>query len=501
MRTTKRPGGYKMLSVRNLLLLATLSMIATSAQAAATMISSGQTISFNTTAVAYTIDAGPAVSGTIENGAAKFNFNGLEIQAGATVEVAGSRALLLASNGNIIVNTTINMSGLNGWVTSATVYAGGIGGPGGYAGGGKRTIGEGPGGGNTSLSYGAGGGGHGGMGGSSSRICRGSADTTVPSAGLGGVANGAPQIYLLQGGSGGGGGKNSSGGGGGGGAIALVAISGNITIGSSGVITCNGGDGVFPTYDPAELRYGGGGGAGGAIRIDAGSGTMTIDGQLSAKGGHGSDSQWMTSRSDYREYHSGGGGGGRIAIYTASGTYAGLGTIGAGGGTGGNLLNPPPSGYQTAPGCNGTAGTSNTYQGTMMMPGQATGPNPGNGATGIDIHSPALSWQAGDASATAWDVYFGTSSQSLAFLTNVTSRAAAAGELGINTQYSWRVDEYNVYGTVTGAVWTFTTRGTVCITPPVGDANGDCYVNFIDSAILASEWLICNRDPVSECWQ
>ncbi len=501
MKSIKRPGDYRMVSMRNILLSAAIVMAMCSAGVAATVITSGQTISFDTTAVAYTINGGTAVNGTIDNGAARFDFDGLEIQAGATVEVVGSRSLLLASSAGITINTTINMNGQDGWVTSSTVFAGGIGGPGGFAGGAKRVVGEGPGGGNTSTSYGAGGGGHGGTGGSSSRICRGSTDTSVPSAGLGGVVNGTPQLYLLQGGSGGGGGKNASGGGGGGGAIGLLATTGNITIGSSGVIICDGGAGAFPTYDAAETRYGGGGGAGGAIRLDAGNGTVTINGQLSAKGGHGADSLFISSKTDSRDHHSGGGAGGRIALYTASGTYGGSGTLTVAGGTGGYLLNPPQSGYVTAPGCNGGAGTINTYSGAMVLPGQAKNPQPGNGAENVNIHNPTLSWSAGDASATGWDVYFGTSSGSLSLLANVTSNSTTAGELEINRQYFWRVDEHNIYGTVTGVVWNFTTRGPVCLTPPVGDANGDCYVNFLDSAILAAQWLACNRQPTAECWQ
>lgn len=464
----------------------------------ATVVGSGQTISFDTTAVTYSMNGGAAVAGVIENGVARFDFAGLDIQTGAIVSITGARPLLIVSNGDIVVDAAINMCGANGWVTSSSAYGGGTGGPGGFAGGGKRTIGSGPGGGGTSTSYGAGGGGYGGAGGASSRVYRGSSDGGN---GLGGVAYGDSHIYVLQGGSGGGGGKNSSGGGGGGGAISLVAISGNVTIGSSGAITCNGGDGVFPTYDQAELRYGGGGGAGGAIRIDAGNGIVTINGQLSAKGGHGSDSQWITGKTDYREYHSGGGGGGRIAIYTASGTYTGSGPVSVAGGTGGNLLNPPASGYQTAPGGPGFPGTVNTYMGPMVMPGKAASPSPSDNSTDVDIHNPALTWQRGDASATSWDVYFGTSSQSLQSIGNVTSPVAAAGELIVNTQYFWRVDEHNTYGTVAGSVWKFTARGPACLNPPVGDINTDCYVNFVDSALFAQDWLVCNRVPETACWE
>jgi len=36
---------------------------------------------------------------------------------------------------------------------------------------------------------------------------------------------------------------------------------------------------------------------------------------------------------------------------------------------------------------------------------------------------------------------------------------------------------------------------------PLGDINGDTYVDFLDLAQLATDWLICNRNPATECWQ
>lgn len=54
-----------------------------------------------------------------------------------------------------------------------------------------------------------------------------------------------------------------------------------------------------------------------------------------------------------------------------------------------------------------------------------------------------------------------------------------------------------------------------CTSPVASDLNGDCQVDFLDYALLAdgwagdlmdiaqfaAEWLTCNRDPSSECWQ
>jgi hypothetical protein len=63
-------------------------------------------------------------------------------------------------------------------------------------------------------------------------------------------------------------------------------------------------------------------------------------------------------------------------------------------------------------------------------------------------------------------------------------------------------------------VWSFTTSHT-CTSQIVSDLNGDCEVDFYDYARLAdiwagsltdiaqfaTDWLKCNREPASECWQ
>lgn len=39
------------------------------------------------------------------------------------------------------------------------------------------------------------------------------------------------------------------------------------------------------------------------------------------------------------------------------------------------------------------------------------------------------------------------------------------------------------------------------VTCPANDLNGDCAVNWLDMLQLANNWLACNRNPGSECWQ
>jgi hypothetical protein len=41
----------------------------------------------------------------------------------------------------------------------------------------------------------------------------------------------------------------------------------------------------------------------------------------------------------------------------------------------------------------------------------------------------------------------------------------------------------------------------ICTQRPAGDLNYDCKVDLADFAILANNWLECNLDPPSECWE
>ena len=41
----------------------------------------------------------------------------------------------------------------------------------------------------------------------------------------------------------------------------------------------------------------------------------------------------------------------------------------------------------------------------------------------------------------------------------------------------------------------------VCVSIPESDLNGDCKVNFNDFSKMATEWLNCNLDPPSACWE
>jgi hypothetical protein len=156
----------------------------------------------------------------------------------------------LLATGDVTISGTINLFGGNGTATLAGVAGvGGFDGGGAGVGGLPAGAGQGPGAGGAGTgtaqpSERAGGGAYGGT----------SSSLQTPN---NGTPYGSPLLVPLVGGSGGGG-SPTAGGGGGGGAI-LIASSGKITVGSSGVINARGG------LAPGAW----GGGSGGAIRLVA----------------------------------------------------------------------------------------------------------------------------------------------------------------------------------------------------------------------------------------
>jgi predicted outer membrane repeat protein len=88
------------------------------------------------------------------------------------------------------------------------------------------------------------------------------------------------------------------------------------------------------------------------------------------------------------------------------------------------------------------------------MPGQASNPNPADGATGVSVNVD-LSWTAGVN--TNWHVvWFGTSSLP-PFVCTQTSTTFDPGTLAYSTTYYWRIAEMYEYGITIGDVWNFTT--------------------------------------------
>jgi hypothetical protein len=250
-------------------------------------------VTVNTTTA--TMSGGASFTGVIFSGIAVFCFSDVDVAAGITLDVSGSRPFALLSKGSFVLDGSINANA-----------SGTAGGPGGHnAGPALPSNGIGPGGGTGNGSGGAGGA-FGGNGGRSS-------STGCP----GGNAYGN-LVVTLEGGSGGGSSSWGGGlfGGGGGGAVELGA-SGSMTIGAGAQVNCNGASGAT-----GGGRDGGGGGAGGGIRVHAYTGTM--GGALFANGGAGGPESGSSS------FDGGGGGGGRILLSGLAVT----GTTSVNGGTG-----------------------------------------------------------------------------------------------------------------------------------------------------------------------
>lgn len=273
------------------------------------LLSSGQTLEIDTTGIQYRVDGGSWTGGDIGTAEsnltfAVFGFSSIYLSNGVSVVVTGTNGLVLASTGDITIDTTLELSGGDGDAgDKGDLPVGGTGGPGASQGGSGMDAdnvngtADGLGGGTTGggSNGGGGGGGYGGGGGNGGR-----------SGAAGGGTYGNDAIDALFGGSGGGAGnegsdKGSGAGGGGGGALELVA-NGNITIDSNGSLDVSGGAGGQGDDE------GGGGGSGGAVIIKCN--FLTLNGSIDASGGNGG------SVVNNSERGGGAGGGGRIAIYS-----------------------------------------------------------------------------------------------------------------------------------------------------------------------------------------
>jgi hypothetical protein len=96
--------------------------------------------------------------------------------------------------------------------------------------------------------------------------------------------------------------------------------------------------------------------------------------------------------------------------------------------------------------------------GNGERPSVPESPSPAHGAGGVTEH-PRLAWQGG-AGASAFDVFFGTSSPP-PFASRTSVLAFDPGILEPDTTYFWRVDAVNTSGTTGGPVWRFTTGAEV----------------------------------------
>ena len=232
-------------------------------------------------------------TGFVYNGINVFDFQSLQIQAGAkisVVQISPSGPIALLSSTSISMAGTIDVSAgsfPNPYISGPGASNAFVGG---NAGGGSQSGVQGPG---SSFANGGAGGGFGGVGQSTPSITIYSAANGIPSTALGAIGGGNTFVSLtdqLRGGSAGGAGAGyqptpgyNFGGpaapGLGGGAIELGAV-GLVSI--SGAIYADGGSGQGGSF---QRTSGGGGGSGGGILINGHE--VDLSGTISAVGGSG----------------------------------------------------------------------------------------------------------------------------------------------------------------------------------------------------------------------
>jgi hypothetical protein len=95
----------------------------------------------------------------------------------------------------------------------------------------------------------------------------------------------------------------------------------------------------------------------------------------------------------------------------------------------------------------------------LYIPAHAREPEPGDGATDVDIN-PLLSWRAGREAA-SHEVYLGTDAVALPLVDPVSEPGYAPTGLEFGLSYYWRVDEVNeaeAISTWEGSTWSFTVQ-------------------------------------------
>ena len=111
---------------------------------------------------------------------------------------------------------------------------------------------------------------------------------------------------------------------------------------------------------------------------------------------------------------------------------------------------------------------------TLNAPGLASNPQPRDGATGVTVAGPLLSWAAAP-HATNYQVYWGTTiDRPTEFKPIQTSstflRIATSEDLEPETLYYWRVNATNEGGGISGKTWSFTTAPAPAPTEPTAPA-------------------------------
>jgi hypothetical protein len=390
----------------------------------------------DTDALTLTGPGGLVATAVVEGGVAVFAFDSVDIPFGAEFFTEGSRPLELRSAGAFSLAGLIDASGFNALQQVPGPYQGG---PGGGAGGADGAeAGSGPGGGQVGSpeQNGAGGASFGGIGAS------GGVDSTG-SGGAAGLLYGDLTL-ALEGGSGGGGATVTGfnvGGGGGGGALKLSATT-SLTIGPSGGVFADGGNGNGGNYAAS------GGGSGGGIILRAG--TIDIAGIVSAEGGDGGGG------GSYGD--GGGGGGGRIAYEYGTLVDAGEASVdggesGVSGGLGHGDLSPQAT---------GGPGVITKTQGPTGTTSAATAITP-TGATlngNVNPHGYATTYRFQLGTSTAYGTTVPAPDGAVGPDSSDHPLSPAVSGLAPSTTYHYRIVASGFGLTVPGADITFTTDPT-----------------------------------------
>jgi hypothetical protein len=143
----------------------------------------------------------------------------------------------------------------------------------------------------------------------------------------------------------------------------------------------------------------------------------------------------------------------------------------------------------------------------------ASNPEPENGDINlIPFEVAALSWDKPAPRHTGetilCDVWFGTDPNMPGTNTKILNKQDAnsvvVSSLNSFQDYYWRVDCYDPDGAdpeikSEGWRWKFSTADNCDLSYLPGDVNKDCYVNFVDFAEMAENWLKCNDGSNSNC--
>jgi len=107
-------------------------------------------------------------------------------------------------------------------------------------------------------------------------------------------------------------------------------------------------------------------------------------------------------------------------------------------------------------------------------PSKASNPDPTNGAVGVETEAD-LSWSGG--SAVEYDVYFGPAG-SVIHRGRQSQNYFDPGIMESATQYQWRIDSINEFGTTNGDIWTFTTVSVAADFDGDGDVDQEDFGYF-----------------------